>query len=114
MNKEFKKTLTKATRPKKKKPYVSPKRVETHSNFGGVTITKTSTITLTATQVREAIDDLKKLYGMPPYDSGNPCRWDGIYSRSLETKYNLTLSELVKAVKFNEIEAKWEQLKRSL
>lgn len=45
----------------------------------------------------EAADDLRKLFGLPPYDKpGNHCWGDGYYSRSLEKKYGKTIEELEK------------------
>ena len=42
-----------------------------------------------------AANDLKKLFGLKPYDMpGNHCQGDGYYSVSLEHKYGMTIKEL--------------------
>jgi hypothetical protein len=58
---------------------------------------------------RKAIDDLKMLEGLPPYDDGgNICRGDGHFARSLEKKYHMTLEQLRREVGFDRIKKDWE------
>lgn len=59
--------------------------------------------------VREAIDDLKKFNGLPPYDGFNPCAGDGIFAMSLEKKYGCSVSELSKAVNFKKLVDEWNR-----
>lgn len=55
------------------------------------------------------LDDLKKLYGLPPYDSGgNICRGDGYFARSLEEKYGKPLKELREEVNWAQVVDAWE------
>ena len=47
----------------------------------------------------QARDELKKLYGLPPYDRpGNICQGDGYFSASLRSKYGMSLEELGRLV----------------
>ena len=44
-----------------------------------------------------AADDLKKLFGLKPYDTpSNHCQGDGYYSVSLERKHGHPIDELCK------------------
>ena len=48
--------------------------------------------------VKQCIDDLKKLRGLPPYDGAdNPCRWDGIFAISLREKSSETVMKKARA-----------------
>ena len=50
---------------------------------------------LTPDQVEQAYDDLKKLHGRPPYDTGSNISYnDGYFAQSLIRKYGMRLSEL--------------------
>src|SRR3990172_1024393 len=56
----------------------------------------------------EAVDDLKKLYGVSPYDGAeNLCKADGYFAKSLERKYEMTIEQLKIEVKFDELYARW-------
>lgn len=58
---------------------------------------------------QKAIDDLKMLEGLPPYDGGsNHCRGDGYFARSLEQKYGMSLEALQKEVGFDKIRQEWQ------
>lgn len=51
------------------------------------------------TSRRALEDDLAKLDGRPPYDTGsNICRSDAYFARSLEKKYGGTIEEFRKMV----------------
>lgn len=53
---------------------------------------------LTKEQKKSAVDDLKKLCGDKPYNTGsNIVTGDGYFAKSLEHKYGMSLSELEKA-----------------
>lgn len=55
-------------------------------------------MTLTDAKRREALDDLKKLRGLPPYDNwSNICYGDGYFANSLVRRYGMSISELEKA-----------------
>jgi len=56
---------------------------------------------------REAIDDLKKLNGLPPYDGFNPCAGDGYFALSLTKKYGMSVEELSDAVGFKKLVDEW-------
>lgn len=58
------------------------------------------------------LNELKMLYGLPPHDgSGNPCAHDGLYAKSLERKWDMSISELMDEVNFDEISAKYKRLR---
>jgi hypothetical protein len=57
----------------------------------------------------QALDDMKKLRGLPPYNETNPCYGDGYFAASLERKYGCTLEELAKAVKIDKHERRWKR-----
>ena len=55
-------------------------------------------IRLTDKQKKRAIDDLKKLYGDPPYDGGsNIVLGDGYFANSLISMYGMSIAELADA-----------------
>ncbi len=59
-------------------------------------------------RILEAIDDLKKLYGVTPYDgSENISKADGYFAKSLERKYEMTIEQLKEEVNFDEIYGRW-------
>lgn len=59
----------------------------------------------------EAIDDLKKLNSVPPYDGFNPCGGDGYFAQSLVKKYGMPVDQLEKAVGFAKIVAQWRAVR---
>ncbi len=60
------------------------------------------------------INDLKTLYGIPPHDTwSNYCAGDGYFARSLEDKYGCSIEELRKAVDFDSIEQRWNNIRRN-
>ena len=70
-------------------------------------VTETKTVVINDA---EALDDLRKLQGLPPYDGdGNICRGDGYFARSLEKKYGMDLEALKRAVGFNAELDRWKQ-----
>lgn len=60
---------------------------------------------------QEAIDDLKRLNGLPPYDGFNPCCGDGYFAASLIKKYRMSIAQLEKAVGFAKIVAQWKAVR---
>lgn len=73
-------------------------------------VTDTRTVVINDT---EALDDLRKLHGLPPYDGGsNICRDDGYYARSLEKKHGLPLDALERAVGFSAELQRWESARQ--
>ena len=66
---------------------------------------------MTESEKREAVDDLKKFHGLPPYDEVNPCRSDGIFANSLKEKYGMDIAELERATGFKDLKAKWNHLR---
>ena len=48
----------------------------------------------------EAYEDLKKLYGLPPYGECNPCYSDGMFATSLIDKYGMSIAALKEWVGF--------------
>jgi len=62
-------------------------------------------------QKADAIDMLKKLDGVAPYDRGNPCRGDGIYAQSIRDKFGMSIDALGKASGYDTVKARWEALR---
>ncbi len=59
-------------------------------------------------RILEAIDDLKKLYGIAPYDGDeNISKADGYFAKSLERKYEMTIEQLKEESHFDEIYGRW-------
>lgn len=56
---------------------------------------------------KAAIDDLKKLNGLPPYDTFNPCCGDGVFMKSLEEKYGMSITLLEQATDFKKLCTAW-------
>ena len=62
---------------------------------------------------KKAIDELKKLEGLPPHDGGgNICRGDGYFAVSLERKYGMSIKDLQKKVGFDKIHNEWKQMRQ--
>ncbi len=63
---------------------------------------------------QKAINDLKQLRGLPPYDGfSNFCANDGYYAKSLERKYGMSIGELEKACGFDKTIADWQRARDS-
>ncbi len=59
-------------------------------------------------RILEAIDDLKKLYGIAPYDvDTNPNKANHYFAKALEQKYDMTIEQLKIEVRFDEIYGRW-------
>lgn len=56
----------------------------------------------------KAIDDLKKLNSLPPYDGFNPCAGDGYFALAMTKKYGMSIEELEKAVDFKKLVDAWK------
>ena len=56
----------------------------------------------------KAIDDLKKLNGLPPYDGFNPCEGDGYFALAMTKEYGMSIEELEKAVDFKKLVDAWK------
>ncbi len=62
----------------------------------------------------KALDDLKKLGGIPPYDDGgNICYGDAYFYRSIEKEFcephGITFEELKRLTGYTDIKRRWEQ-----
>ena len=63
----------------------------------------------------EAIIQLKKLYGLPPYDSiANPCLGDGYFASSITRDYGMSIDELEKIVGWPKIWDNYQQLRNRM
>lgn len=58
---------------------------------------------------KEAIDDLKKLNGLPPYDGFSIVCGDGYYAASLVIKYKMSIEELSKQSGYSKISKKYNK-----
>lgn len=62
--------------------------------------------------IQKAIEDLKMLDGLPPYDGGgNICKGDGYFAKSLEKKYHMSVEQLRKVTEYDKIYDEWEKMK---
>lgn len=63
---------------------------------------------------KKAIDDLKKLDGLPPYDDrSNTCLNDELFAKSLVTKYGMELARLRKASGYDILYRQWRDVRNS-
>lgn len=61
----------------------------------------------------EATEELKKLFGIPPYDgASNICCGDGYFAKSLVQKYGMSIDQLESEVEFKPIRARWEKARK--
>lgn len=60
---------------------------------------------------RKAIDDLKKLNSLPPYDGFNPCGGDGYFALAMTKEYGMSIEDLEKAVGFKELVDQWRAMR---
>ena len=68
---------------------------------------------LTLEEKKQALESLKKLHGIPPYDGpNNPVKGDGLFSKSLEKKYNCSLFELAYETGFAKIHNDWFKIRK--
>jgi len=71
-------------------------------------------MTLTKKQLKTALDDLKRLYGIPPYDTmSNICYSDGYFANSLVHIYGMPLAELEKVTGFKKAEKAWNKARKN-
>ena len=69
---------------------------------------------LSTKQKKEAIKSLKMLDGLPPYDDGgNICMGDGIFAKSIEQDFNMSLSDLRIASGYIEVEREWKRMRNA-
>lgn len=69
-------------------------------------------VKFTGKKLKQALDDLKILRGLPPYDNwSNICAHDGYFARSLVSKYGMSIAELEKATDLNKRLKKWAKAK---
>lgn len=59
----------------------------------------------------KALDDLKKLNGLPPYDGFNPCCGDGYFALAMTKEYGMSIEELEKAVDFKKLTEQWRAIR---
>jgi hypothetical protein len=69
----------------------------------------TFSVVITGTTAHEAVDDLKRLYGLPPFDGFNPCEGDNYYAKSLTEKYGMSIDKLIEAVDFKSLMVRWNR-----
>ena len=70
---------------------------------------------LTNSQKDEALDDLKKLKGLPPYDNwSNICYGDGYFAQSIVSRFGMSISELEKETGLDKREKKYRKAKAKL
>jgi hypothetical protein len=74
----------------------------------------TIVVRLSPSEKEEAIDSLKRLDGLPPYDGGsNFCQGDGYFAQSIQQKFNLSLDVLAKASGYDQVKARWDSMRAS-
>lgn len=61
----------------------------------------------------KAIDDLKKLNGLPPYDGFNPCAGDGYFALAMTKEHGMSIEDLEKAVDFKKLVDAWKNARNA-
>jgi len=65
-------------------------------------------VTRQLTRRENLIVDLKRLFGIPPFESSHH-RFDGFFLRTMEKEYGAPIDELKIEVEFGKILARWEK-----